>query len=348
MGRARIGRGVIAAATLAALALSFPLGALAQSTAPSPGDRSDWLPVMPAPRPHTAQPSPAPYAPREAQDDAPARFQTADRPDLRPEAPPPSAPAIPYAAAPVRQPGPKAAEPASRPDAQAKAVLFGAAYAKSDLSTTRGGGMMFLPGRGLIRWETAGKSADEQEELKTEAIGLADARAVQAQIDAQKAAMEFERQRANEAMAEHARMGFVADARSVPALSLNSVTGTRRQAGGVVPLNRAAQVANMLGVTDGARLKNRERVYLFGAVSGRGVGMNLMHDPQAGWKNVGLTSDRGGFVGQRQAGIALRRGSTQAAVSYVQEKTRARILGITAIKDHRAMINLTITPKFGN
>ncbi|MFX9058111.1 hypothetical protein ABTN75_19805, partial [Acinetobacter baumannii] len=44
----------------------------------------------------------------------------------------------------------------SNPDPVSRAYLFGAAFAASDLSTDRFGGMMFLPGRGLIRWETRG------------------------------------------------------------------------------------------------------------------------------------------------------------------------------------------------
>ena len=251
MGCARIGRGVTAGAVWAACALSFPLIAMAQSSAPQRAE-SDWLPVMPAPR-HVASASPAPYVPGAgSQASSPQAFAPRITSPL---------PADPQAGAQSADPRPAAPEngvakaapgPSRKPDPQTKAYLFGAAYAKSDLSTERGGGMMFLPGRGLIRWETHGKTPAEQEELKTEAIGLADARAVQAQIDAQKNAMEFERQRANDAMAEHAHMGFAADARTVPALALNPVTGTRRQAGGVVPLNRAAQVAGMLGVSDGA------------------------------------------------------------------------------------------------
>jgi hypothetical protein len=237
---------------------------------------------------------------------------------------------------------------AGKPDPETQAVLLGAAYAKSQLSADHPMGMMFLPGRGLIRWETWGKTPAEQEEARIEAIGLADARAVQAEIDARSVALAGEQHKANDAMAEHERMGLMADARTVPALNLSPVTGTSRQAGGVAPLNRAAfksQIATALGVRDGAHFKDRSRVYLFGAVSGRGVGMNLMHDEDGAWRNGGLSTDKGGFIGQRQAGLAFRRGQTQAAISYVQEKTRAQILGITAIKDHRAMLNITFTPK---
>ncbi len=236
----------------------------------------------------------------------------------------------------------------SRPDPISRAYLFGAAFASSDLSTDKSGGMMFLPGRGLVRWETRGKSIEEQEELKTEAIGLADARAVQAEIDAREALMAAERNKADEAMARRQEARFAADSRTVPALNLSGASGTDSKAGAIAPLNRAALrasgLAGALGVRDGSSFKSKSRFYVFGAVSGRGVGMNLMHDDNEGWRNGGLSTDKGGFIGQRQAGIAIRKGPAQAALSYVQEKTRANILGITSIKDHRAMITLSLVP----
>lgn len=236
----------------------------------------------------------------------------------------------------------------SSADPVSRAYLFGAAFASSDLSTNYFGGMMFLPGRGLIRWETRGKSLEEQEELKTEAIGLADARAVQAELDAREAALDAQRAKADEAMRQRLEHQFAADARTIPALSLDGNSGTERQAGAIAPINRAALkasgLAGFLGVKDGSRFRNKSRLYLFGAVSGRGVGMNLMHDTDEGWKSLGLSTDKGGFIGQRQAGLALRQGPAQAALSYVQEKTRVNILGITAIKDHRAMLSFTYVP----
>ncbi len=245
---------------------------------------------------------------------------------------------------PAHAPAQTASRP-SRPDAMAKAYLFGAAFKDSDLSH-QAGGMMFLPGRGLIRWETRGKTLAEQEELKTEAIGLADARAVQAEIDAQHAAAERQRGGAAENMTSREGLGLVGDARAPGPLNLGPVTGTRRQAGGVLALNRAAGSASsgLPGVRSGSSFGGRSRLYMFGAVSGRAVGLNLMHDSGAGWKNAGLSSDNGGFVGQRQAGLALRRGSTQAALSFVQEKTHAQLVGMTSVKDHRAMLNFSFIP----
>ncbi len=232
----------------------------------------------------------------------------------------------------------------SKPDAMAKAYLFGAAFKDSDLSTRKAGGMMFLPGRGLIRWETRGKTLAEQEELKTEAIGLADARAVQAEIDARNAVIDRPRPSAEERMGSAQALGLVGEAREAGPLNLPPVTGTRHQAGGVLALNRSARRGDVLGVRNGSSFGNKSRVYMFGAVSGRAVGMNLMHDGGAGWKNAGLSTDHGGFLGQRQAGLALRSGSTQTALSFVQEKLHAEVVGMTSIKDRRAMLNFTFVP----
>lgn len=240
---------------------------------------------------------------------------------------------------------PAALAQSSPPDAMAKAYLFGAAFRDSDLSP-KPGGMMFLPGRGLIRWETRGKSLAEQDELRTEAIGRADARAVQAELDAAAAAIDRLHGGGGERLAAHDSI----DLASAPSASgpppLAAVAGTRRLAGGVVPLNRAARAASAVvpGVRSGASYGARGRLYMFGAVSGQAVGLNLMHEGVGGWKSGGLSTDNGGFVGQRQAGLALREGPAQAALSFVQEKTHAQLFGMSSIKDRRAMLNFSFTP----
>jgi hypothetical protein len=239
----------------------------------------------------------------------------------------------------------QSAPQAAKPDAMTQAYLFGAAFRNSDLSH-KAGGMMFLPGRGLIRWETRGKTLAEQEELKTEAIGLADARAVQTEIDAQRAALDQIHSRGEDQPDRTEDLAPTPSGRTMNRLNLASMTGVEREAGGVIPLNRASRLAawNGAGVRDGSTLRGRNRVYMFGAVSGRAVGLNLLHDAGSGWRNAGLTMDKGGFIGQRQAGLAVRRGMAQAALSLVQEKTQAHILGMTSIKDHRAMLSLSLIP----
>ncbi len=238
----------------------------------------------------------------------------------------------------------------STPEPVSQALLFGAAYAASPEAPQPGHsvGMVFVPGRGLITFDATGKSSAEIMEAETEAIGLADARAVQAQIDARHA-QDVEQEAVAFAEADQQALRLRVDGRTAPGLNFNSIGGSRSQAGGVLPLNRSAvkdQVARVLGLHDGAALKNRSRVYMFAALSGRGVGVNLLHDATSGeWSNAGLTSDKGGFIGQRQTGIAWRKGTMQAALSLIDQKTHAQLLGITTIRDKRVMLSFTMVSK---
>jgi hypothetical protein len=104
------------------------------------------------------------------------------------------------------------------------------------------------------------------------------------------------------------------------------------------------QVAAVLGVHDGAAMKDHPRVYAFAAISGRGMGLNVTHD-DAGWRNAGLTTDSGGFSGQQQAGLAWRTGPAQTSLSYVSDKDRTQILGMQSLKDHRLMLTMALTPQ---
>ena len=232
------------------------------------------------------------------------------------------------------------------PEPVSKALLFGAAYGKTPEAPAPGRsvGMVFVPGRGLITFDATGKTGEALTEAETEAIGLADAHAVQAQIDARHAS-ELAEQAASLADAEQQGLGFRAAARTATGLDFSPATGSHSLAGGVFPLNRRAwkdEAAHALGIRDGGDMKNRSRLYLFGAVSGRGVGMNLLHDTNGSWRNAGLTADKGGFIGQRQTGIAWRKGTAQASLSMIDQKTRAQVLGITAMRDKRVMLSFSL------
>ena len=74
------------------------------------------------------------------------------------------------------------------------------------------------------------------------------------------------------------------------------------------------------------------------------MGLNVLHD-EAGWKNAGLTTDREGVTGQRQAGIAWRRGGLQTSLSYVQQKDHTQLLGMQSDKDHRLMLTMNVQPQ---
>ena len=238
-------------------------------------------------------------------------------------------------------------------DAATQAELFGAAFkATEEAARVRASakgpvGMRFLPGRGLVCWDTSGKTPEEQREAEVEAVGLADVKAVQQELAAQRlaAAQAFDpaRQDAERAGALALRQGRG----RVGGLNVAAITGTTSQAGGVTPLNNAArQVAAALGVKPGAKMKGKARLYLFGAVSGRAVGLNLTPE-QTGWKNSGLTEDKGGFIGQQQVGVAWRKGTGQAALSVVRDKFRTpELIGIHSYKDNRVMLSMSFAPQW--
>jgi hypothetical protein len=239
------------------------------------------------------------------------------------------------------QDAPKAQSAA--PDQVDRLALIGAAFAKDDPkpSPQRVTAMAFLPGRGVIRWDITGMTPEQAKEAQIEAMGLADARAVQQEIDARNA--ERQAARTQEQMERRAEL---ADRGKRLALNMRAITGSAHQAGAVIPLNGAARnrIADALGVRDGAEMRGTPRVYTFAAISGRAVGLNLLHD-ESGWKNAGLTTDGDGFTGQEQAGIAWRAGATQTSLSWVHQKTQSHLLGMSSIKDQRVMLTISTTPK---
>lgn len=227
------------------------------------------------------------------------------------------------------------------PDPVAKLSLFAAAFDHNEVqpSPQKATAMAFLPGRGVVTWDVTGKTPEEAKEAQIEAMGLADARAVQREIDAANAQQDA---RLDNGEAERRAFAAEAGAQRI-ALNVPAITGSAREAGSILPLNHEAQGAP-LGVKSGETLKGRARMYAFAAVSGRSVGVNVMHD-DAGWKNGGVTTDQDGSTGQRQAGLAWRKGAVQTSLSYVQQKDHTQILGMQSDKDHRVMLTATLQPQ---
>lgn len=91
--------------------------------------------------------------------------------------------------------------------------------------------------------------------------------------------------------------------------------------------DRTAQVRRRLGqlgltASDGREFGGRGRWYLFAGASGTSVGINMLRDPEGGWRS-GLSSDTtAGFITSAQAGVAWRQGPAQASVGYVRRKIR--------------------------
>jgi hypothetical protein len=227
------------------------------------------------------------------------------------------------------------------PDPVARMTLLGAAFAQDGAQPSPHGvtAMAFLPGRGVVRWDVTGKTPEQTKEAQIEAMGLADARAVQREIDA------AAQRRADASRQSAPGQTFYAEGAQRVALNMPAIAGAPHVAGGVLPLNRSARAhASALNLRNGEEMGARPRVYAFAAVSGQAVGLNLLHD-DAGWKNAGLTTDKDGFAGQRQAGLAWRTGPAQASLSYMDVKTHTHILGMESLKDHRLMLTLNMTPQ---
>jgi len=235
--------------------------------------------------------------------------------------------------------------PAEAPDPVARLALMGAAFADAPLPTPardRVTAMAFLPGRGVVSWDVTGKTPEQAREAEIEAMGAADARAVQREIDA---ARSEQTARAAAAAAEPGpdRAGLAAPRLAAIPRPTDAAVARLRRAAGAPPLTRAARMQAALGVRSGGAMRERPRVYAFAAVSGQGLGFNMTHDDGA-WRNGGLTTDRSGFQGQRQAGLAWRTGGTQTSLSLVQQKTDTPLLGLQKIKDRRLMLTATLRP----
>jgi hypothetical protein len=236
----------------------------------------------------------------------------------------------------------RAQTPISAPDGADKLTLFAAAFAAQTPapSSQRVTAMAFLPGRGVVSWDVTGKTPAEAREAEVEAMGLADARAVQREIDAAEAEKRAELERETKAR----QAPTVGAGTQRVALASPPTNGASRDAAGALPLSRAAvRGGGGLNLRNGESLRDKSRVYAFAAASNRGVGFNVLQE-DAGWKTAGLTADQGGFAGQRQAGFAWRKGAVQTSLSYVQQKDRTQVLGIQTDKDHRVMLSTTVQP----
>lgn len=75
-----------------------------------------------------------------------------------------------------------------------------------------------------------------------------------------------------------------------------------------------------MGVRDGAAFRERGRLYLFAADGETSVGYNLTRSGDGAWNREGLSLDDGAFIGDAQAGVAWRAGSTQTSFGYVHRE----------------------------
>ena len=99
------------------------------------------------------------------------------------------------------------------------------------------------------------------------------------------------------------------------------------------------------GVRDGRRYGETGRFYMYAAMKNRGVGMNVV-DRGESWSGDGLSYDRGGFAGQRSAGVGWRKGDVSTSLGWVHEKNRINgLFGAPAEKDDRLSLTFSWRPK---
>lgn len=68
-------------------------------------------------------------------------------------------------------------------------------------------------------------------------------------------------------------------------------------------------------------LRDRGRWYLFAAASGREVGLNMARDAQGNLQRLGWSAEgTSALISDAQAGVAWRKGDTQASLGYVHRE----------------------------
>ena len=128
-----------------------------------------------------------------------------------------------------------------------------------------------------------------------------------------------------------------------------SSAGGEAEAGAVVRLSRRAETwLGQLGAPSGAKFGDRGRWYLFGAASGRAVGLNMLHDKERGWTQGGLSTDSASaLVSDIQAGVGWRKGSVQASFAWLRRKVKSAqtLVGLDRRDDSAVALTLSIKPR---
>ncbi len=128
-----------------------------------------------------------------------------------------------------------------------------------------------------------------------------------------------------------------------------SNAGGEAEAGAVVRLSRRAEAwLDQLGAPSGDRFGTQGRWYLFGAASGRAVGLNMLHDKERGWTQGGLSTDSASaLVSDVQAGVGWRKGSVQASLAWLRRKVKGAqtLIGLDNRDDTAVAFTLSIKPR---
>jgi hypothetical protein len=110
---------------------------------------------------------------------------------------------------------------------------------------------------------------------------------------------------------------------------------------------RAARKLKEMGIGDGAAFGDRGRWYLYGAVNGRAVGLNMMRNDN-GWDRAGWTTDAtSALMGDVQMGVGWRKGYLQSSLGVIHREVKGQhmIWGQQTRDDSMVAFSLSIKPQ---
>jgi len=126
--------------------------------------------------------------------------------------------------------------------------------------------------------------------------------------------------------------------------------GGSAEAGAKVKISRderAARKLKEMGLGDGAAFGDMGRWYLYGAVNGRAVGLNMMRN-DGGWDRAGWTTDSTSeLMGDVQLGVGFRKGVMQSSLGIIHREVKGThmIWGQQTRDDSMVAFSLSIKPQ---
>jgi hypothetical protein len=127
--------------------------------------------------------------------------------------------------------------------------------------------------------------------------------------------------------------------------------GGSAEAGAQVKISRDERAARQLremGIGDGTAFGNMSRWYLYAAVSGRAVGLNMLRGDAGGWDRAGWTTDAtSALMGDVQLGVGWRKGVLQSSFGLIHREVKGQhmIWGQQTRDDTIAAFSLSIKPQ---
>ena len=126
--------------------------------------------------------------------------------------------------------------------------------------------------------------------------------------------------------------------------------GGSAEAGAQVRVSRdekAARKLKEMGLGDGATFGDMGRWYLYGAVNGRAVGLNMLRR-DGGWDRAGWTTDpTSALMGDVQLGVGWRKGVLQSSLGIIHREVKGQhmIWGQQTRDDSMVAFSLSIKPQ---